>query len=199
MVSNRAEPGWLEANELWPAGCQSCVSTTWSKRSVSRLMTGTTASPSPTASAPPGQKSFCTSMTSSTSLASICICDFIPIDAANSSRTWIKSQQLIAEPRSRSGSDPKRGALLAQARDHRQRGNAAGLRVLRRDVLDRHRKARGIGIDLDAVRVARHGRVGPDLHPRQIGPDPRQRERDPDVQIGRKSPRRLTGRSLEDA
>src|SRR3954451_22768729 len=75
MVSNAAEPGCAVANELWPAGCQSWVSATWPKPSARRLMTGTTASPSPTASAPPGQKSFCTSMIKSTSSSRVCIRD----------------------------------------------------------------------------------------------------------------------------
>src|SRR6185437_14783879 len=44
--------------------------TRWAKRSPSRLITGTTASPLGTASAPPGQKSFCTSTTSKTSVSS---------------------------------------------------------------------------------------------------------------------------------
>src|SRR6266446_8946928 len=67
MVSNAAEPGCDVAKELWPDGCQSWVSATWPKHSVRRLMTGTTASPSATASAPPAQKSFCTSIISSKS------------------------------------------------------------------------------------------------------------------------------------
>src|SRR5690606_23534400 len=46
---------------------QSCVSTTCSKRLISALHAGTTAPPSATASAPPGHKSFWTSMTTSAS------------------------------------------------------------------------------------------------------------------------------------
>ena len=30
VISNGVLPGWLEAKLEWPAGCQSCVSTTWS-------------------------------------------------------------------------------------------------------------------------------------------------------------------------
>src|SRR5262245_20044651 len=63
MVSKGFFPGWEEANEAWPGGCQSWVSTTFSKRAARRLITGTTSSPFGTASAPPGQKSFCTSTT----------------------------------------------------------------------------------------------------------------------------------------
>jgi hypothetical protein len=37
--------GWLEANDRCAAGCQSCVSTTCSKRAASRLSSGTTSSP----------------------------------------------------------------------------------------------------------------------------------------------------------
>src|SRR3989337_1281989 len=62
-------PRWLEANEAWPAGCQSCVSTTTAKRSAISLTSGTISSPCATASAPPGRKSFCTSTTTSASLA----------------------------------------------------------------------------------------------------------------------------------
>ena len=38
--------GMHVAKELWPEGCQSWVSTTWSKRPARRLITTTTASPS---------------------------------------------------------------------------------------------------------------------------------------------------------
>ena len=62
MVSNGARPGWLAANEMWSAGCQSCVSTTLAKRGAMRLMTGTMASPSATAKPPPGMKPYWASM-----------------------------------------------------------------------------------------------------------------------------------------
>src|SRR6266576_4990167 len=78
MLSKAAEPGCDVAKDLWPGGCQSCVNTTWSKRSLRRLTTGTTASPSATASAPSAQKSFCTSMISSTSSSRICILEPAP-------------------------------------------------------------------------------------------------------------------------
>src|ERR1700740_3552527 len=63
MTSKGFVPGCDEANEAWPGGCQSCVSTTLSKRAASRLIIGTTSSPLGTASAPPGMKSFWTSTT----------------------------------------------------------------------------------------------------------------------------------------
>src|SRR5918996_6020692 len=63
MVSKGFFPGCEEAKEAWPRGCQSWVSTMFSKRAASRLMSGTTSSPFGTARAPPGQKSFCTSTT----------------------------------------------------------------------------------------------------------------------------------------
>src|SRR5262245_56416396 len=63
MVSNGCRPGCDEANDRWPAGCQSCVSATCGNFSARRLINGTTSSPRGTASAPPGQKSFWTSTT----------------------------------------------------------------------------------------------------------------------------------------
>src|SRR5580658_1141826 len=67
MVANGALPGCDEANDKWPRGCQSWVSTTLRKRAARPLTTGTTSLPRGTASAPPGQKSFCTSTTMRTS------------------------------------------------------------------------------------------------------------------------------------
>src|SRR6266545_3152922 len=52
------------ANEPWSRGCQSRVATTSSKRSSSGSTASTMRSPSSTASAPPGQKSFWKSMMS---------------------------------------------------------------------------------------------------------------------------------------
>src|ERR1700682_6441806 len=103
MVSNAAEPGCDVAKELWPDGCQSWVSATWPKRSVRRLMTGTTASPSATASAPPAQKSFCTSITSSTSssLSRIVILDLRHGLSANLERkAKARSAGIFKPPRS---------------------------------------------------------------------------------------------------
>src|SRR4029453_7370157 len=62
-------PLWVEAKEEWPRGCQSWVRITWSNRPIRRLTKGKISSPFGTASAPPGQKSFCTSMTISASSA----------------------------------------------------------------------------------------------------------------------------------
>src|SRR5262245_3586108 len=62
--------GWplcVVAKEEWPRGCQSWVSTTWRNCPIRRLTVGTISSPFGTARLPPGQKSFCTSMTTSTS------------------------------------------------------------------------------------------------------------------------------------
>jgi hypothetical protein len=47
-------------------GCQSREATTVEKQGIQALMMGMMASPSATGSAPPGQKSFCTSTTSRT-------------------------------------------------------------------------------------------------------------------------------------
>src|SRR5262245_55872896 len=71
MVSKGFLPGCVVAKEKWPGACQSCVSTTWWNRAARRLTIGTISSPCGTASAPPGQKSFCTSTTMSTSLPSM--------------------------------------------------------------------------------------------------------------------------------
>src|SRR4029450_9373239 len=57
----------LLANEAWPGGCQSCVSTIWSWRPIKRLTSGTIARAPGTARAPPSQKSFCMSTTISAS------------------------------------------------------------------------------------------------------------------------------------
>src|SRR5215208_6762985 len=70
MVSNGFLPEWVEANETWPAVCQSCVITTLVKPLAMRLMMGTTCSPSLTARLPPERKQFCTSMTSSAEASS---------------------------------------------------------------------------------------------------------------------------------
>ena len=40
---NGAWPAWDEANEMWPAGCQSWVSTMVSNRAAMALISGTTA------------------------------------------------------------------------------------------------------------------------------------------------------------
>src|ERR1700681_2661376 len=70
MVSKGFLPAWTDANEIWPAVCQSCVITTFAKPLAMRLMTGTTCSPSLTARLPPGRKQFWTSMTSSADASS---------------------------------------------------------------------------------------------------------------------------------
>jgi hypothetical protein len=59
-------PPW-SAKEEWSGGWLSWVVTTVENRGASRLMTGTTWSPSGTARLPPGQKSRCTSTTTSAS------------------------------------------------------------------------------------------------------------------------------------
>src|SRR5688572_18531624 len=63
----KGRPLWVDAKEEWPRGCQSWVSTTWRNCPIRRLTVGTISSPFGTARLPPGQKSFCTSMTTSTS------------------------------------------------------------------------------------------------------------------------------------
>src|ERR1700677_5172585 len=67
VTSNGLAPACEDANEAWPVGCQSWVITTLSKARRRRATSGMMASPSATASAPPGRKSFCTSITSRTS------------------------------------------------------------------------------------------------------------------------------------
>src|SRR5271156_5711041 len=69
VTSNGLAPSCEDANDAWPAGCQSWVTTTFSNARPSRSTSGMIASPSATASAPPGRKSFCTSITMRTSSA----------------------------------------------------------------------------------------------------------------------------------
>src|SRR3954469_14304835 len=69
MLSNGFLPGCWDANETWSAVCQSWVRTTLAKDFANALITGTIAAPSLTAKLPPGTKQFCTSITSSASLA----------------------------------------------------------------------------------------------------------------------------------
>src|SRR6476659_7345633 len=59
---------WV-AKDLCLAGCQSWVSSACLKPRARRLISGTTSSPPGTASLPPGQKSFWTSMTRRTSVS----------------------------------------------------------------------------------------------------------------------------------
>src|ERR1700730_5077856 len=73
MRSKGLRPSWLLAKERWPGGCQSWVASTWAKCRARRFTTGTMASPCGTASAPPGQKSFCASVTIRTSCRERCI------------------------------------------------------------------------------------------------------------------------------
>src|SRR5580704_1054032 len=73
MIPNGLAPGCADAKDACPRGCQSWVSTTLAKLSARRLTSGTIESPSSTASAPPGMKSFCMSTTRRTSRSSIAI------------------------------------------------------------------------------------------------------------------------------
>jgi hypothetical protein len=50
--------------------------------------------------------------------------------------------------------DAQRRPLLAQKGDHRQRADAAGLRIDRRNVLDRHRETGRVGIRSSGIRDA---------------------------------------------
>ena len=60
-----------------------------------------------------------------------------------------------------SRSDTHRRRQFAQERHHALRGDAAGFRVFRRDVFDRHIEQCGIGDDFDVMRVADYARIGP--------------------------------------
>ena len=93
---------WFGANETWSPGCQSWVSTTLVKFAAIRLIAGTTFSPPGTASAPPVQKSFCTSITSSTSRSEICI-----------------ARSRSSRPARRAPNAPSNVDLLARLRNHR--------------------------------------------------------------------------------
>src|SRR5579875_3864495 len=68
VSTNGCLPACDAANEMWPSGCQSCVRITCSNRAARVLIAGMIASPSATASGPPGMKSFCMSITSSASV-----------------------------------------------------------------------------------------------------------------------------------
>src|SRR5487761_2391484 len=68
MVSYSARPGWVEAKETCPGGCQSWVAKAAENRpSSSRLIGASTASPFGTGNSPPGMKQGCASITPSTS------------------------------------------------------------------------------------------------------------------------------------
>src|SRR3984893_15793635 len=74
---------------------------------------------------------------------------------------------------SSSGSDRERGGQLFECGDDGECGQPPGARIFGRGhVLDLHRKAGGVGFDLDTVSIARQPRVGPDLDRRAIGADP---------------------------
>src|SRR5271165_7287889 len=65
IPSYGARPGWLEAKDECPGGCQSWVANATKLRASSRLTAATTASPSATGRLPPGMKVGCTSTTPS--------------------------------------------------------------------------------------------------------------------------------------
>jgi len=58
MVSKGFFPGYIDANDAWPGGCQSCAVTTQGNCAAMRFTSGTISSPFGTASAPSGMKSF---------------------------------------------------------------------------------------------------------------------------------------------
>ena len=131
---------------------------------------------------------------------------YIPLGEYTQPSAWRKSL-----PASRRPGTPvfwnidKQSALRCEysASGHRGRGcripSDLRLRIVRRDVFDRHRERRGIGIDLDPVHVAFERGVGPDIERGPVGADPGERERDRDVEVGRKADRRLARRSAENA
>src|SRR5262245_47550725 len=111
MVSKGFLPGWEEANEMCPGVCQSWVRTTCSKTRASRLIMGTTWSPSFTARDPPGTKQFCTSTTRSTS----CPVGFIfapPCAAASGTRP---APPAMAMPPTTFARNPRRLDLVMAA------------------------------------------------------------------------------------
>ena len=77
----------------------------------------------------------------------------------------------------------------AQRRDHAQRHDAPGARILRRNAFDRHGEARGVGVDLDAVGVAGQRRIGPDFEPSLVRPDAGEAECRGDIDVGGKTAR----------
>src|SRR5919199_2099075 len=75
-------------NERWSCGCQSWVATTVPKRGISSFSVSTIWSPSFTASAPPGQKSFCTSTTINASCSPTCaVVDIVSLRHAGRARS----------------------------------------------------------------------------------------------------------------
>src|ERR1700730_1985256 len=87
-----------------------------------------------------------------------------------------------------SASDDERRGEAAQERDDAEAGDLSRARIFfRPDVLNRHREARALGIDLDAMQVALDPRTGPDLEPRPFRPDAREAECGGDVDVRRES------------
>ena len=96
-----------------------------------------------------------------------------------------------------SRSDAKSCALLAKPGNDRERGDATGLWIFRRDILDRHGKAGGIGFHVNTVHVARDRWISPDFQSRSIGTNACERQRDGNIQICGKPFRGLARRTLE--
>ena len=88
--------------------------------------------------------------------------------------------------------------MLAKIGNHRQGRDATGLRILGRNVFDRHREARGIRLHLDTMGIARQCGIRPDFKPGPIRADSGKRERDGDIEVSRESPGSFARRAVED-
>src|ERR1700730_18538401 len=81
-------------------------------------------------------------------------------------------------------SHPQRGMQFTQGCQDREGRDAAGLGIVRGDVLDREREPRRVGVDLDRMAIALEGGIGPDFRPGALGPDAGEREGGRNVHIG---------------
>src|SRR5271165_2595665 len=118
---------WVEAKDACSAGCQSWVTTTWPKRRASALTSGTIESPSSTASAPPGMKSACRSITSRTSLSSISIAEGMRTDSLQPHEG---APPVPLEGEDDAERENERQDQIEQP-EHQERGHHIGLRHIR--------------------------------------------------------------------
>src|ERR1700677_4487445 len=133
VTSNGLAPACEDANEAWPAGWQSWVITTLSKARARRSTSGMIASPSATASAPPGRKSFCTSMTRRASSPVMTIGDSISasptgpreladppaLEQYHDDERKHERQDQIQQPKYQQRSDHARARRVGHRRDER--------------------------------------------------------------------------------
>src|SRR3984957_2596 len=100
-------------------------------------------------------------------------------------------------PKAMSRPDLQLRNQAAQRRHRAERDDAAGARGLRRHVLDRHGKARGVGVDFDAVGVAIERRIGPDFEPRFFRADAGEAKGGRNIDVLREAAGALARRAVE--